>query len=83
MLIKRVLAGCGWLSFAFTGSCVSIAAGTALTLAASGDDGLNCLLGGGSAGLLAFAIPTALLEWSYWAGPARSIRLWRRSVLTQ
>ena len=83
MLIKRVLAGCGWLSLAFTGSCTGIAAGTALTLAATGEDGIICLLGGCSAGLLAFAIPTAMLEWSWWVGPGRSIRLWRRSVLAE
>ena len=83
MLIKRVLAGCGWLSLAFTGSCAGIATGTALALAASGEDGAYCLLGGSSAGLLALAIPAAVLEWSYWAGPARSIRIWRRSALAK
>jgi len=83
MLIKRVLAGCGWLSLAFTGSCAGIAAGTALALATSGEDEIYCLLAGWGAGLLAFAIPTAMLEWSWWVGPARSMRIWRRSVLTK
>jgi hypothetical protein len=83
MLIKRVLAGCGWLSLSFTGSCVGIAVGTGLALAASGEDGTYCLLGGCCAGLLALAIPAAVLEWSYWAGPARSIRIWRRSALAK
>jgi hypothetical protein len=77
MLIMRVLAGCGWLRLAFVGFCAGVAAGTTFVLAVSDEDEVVSLLGGYAAGILAFALPAALLEWFWWVSPIR------RSVLSK
>ena len=83
MHIRRALAGYGWPRLAFIGFCAGVAGGTTLVLAVLGVDDSYCLVAGYAAGVLAFAIPAVLLEWFWWMGPARSVRLWRRSVLSK
>jgi len=75
MLIMRVLASCGWLRLAFIGFCAGVAAGTTFALAVSDEDEIVSLLGGYSAGILAFALPAALLEWFWWVSPVRRAAL--------
>jgi len=71
MLIMRILAGCSWLRLAFIGVCAGVAAGTTFVLAVSDENEIVSLLGGYSAGILAFALPAALLEWFWWVSPIR------------
>jgi hypothetical protein len=83
MVITRALASCGWLCLAFFGFCAGVAAGTTFVLAAGGEDEVHSLLTGYGAGILAFALPAAMLEWYFWFSPARGERGWRRPALSK
>jgi hypothetical protein len=80
MLIKRALAGCGWLRLAFIGLCTGIAGGTTFVLALQGEDEILCLVAGYGAGLLFFALAAALVEWFWWISHVGRDRAWRRSA---
>jgi hypothetical protein len=83
MLITRALASCGWLRLAFIGFCAGVAGGTTFVLAVRDEDEVVSLLAGYAAGILAFAIPAAVIEWSWWFSPNHHDRPWRRSALSK
>ena len=83
MIITRTLASHGWLRLAFIGFCAGVAAGTTFVLAVGGEDEVYSLMAGYGAGILAFALPAAALEWFFWISPHRHDRTWRRSVLSK
>lgn len=84
MVIMRALAGYSWLRLAFIGFCAGVAAGTTFVLAIDGEDEVYSLLAGYGAGILAFALTAALVEWFWWISPNRGERTtWRRSALSK
>ena len=83
MVLTRALAGYGWRRLAFISFCAGVAAGTTFVLSVSGEEEVLSLLAGYGAGILAFAIPAAVLEWYFWINPNRGERTWGRSVLSK
>jgi hypothetical protein len=83
MVITRALASCGWLRLAVIGFCAGIAAGTTFVLAVDGEDEVLSLLAGYGAGILAFALTAAVIEWFWWISPNRHEQTWRRSALSK
>jgi hypothetical protein len=83
MLIKRALAGCGWLRLAFIGLCAGSAGGTTFVLALRDEDEILSLVAGYGAGILVFALVAALVEWFWWISHLGRERAWRRSALSK